>query len=76
LLNRSESRASLPIACEQCLDPLIELDPEVIVPGHGPLCGIEGAMEMKAYLYASFPAALEAVKTAASVFGEPKATHR
>jgi len=34
----------------QCLDLLIELDPEVIVPGHGPLCGIEGAMEMKAYL--------------------------
>ncbi len=34
----------------QCLDLIIELDPEVIVPGHGPLCGIEGAMEMKAYL--------------------------
>jgi len=34
----------------QCLDLLIELDPETIVPGHGPLCGIEGPMEMKAYL--------------------------
>lgn len=34
----------------KCLDLVIELDPEVIVPGHGPLCGIEGAMEMKAYL--------------------------
>jgi cyclase len=34
----------------QCLDLIIELAPEVIVPGHGPLCGIEGAMEMKAYL--------------------------
>ena len=34
----------------QCLDLLIELDPEVIVAGHGPLCGIEGAREMKAYL--------------------------
>ena len=34
----------------KCLDLLIELDPEVIVPGHGPLCGVEGAMEMKAYL--------------------------
>jgi len=34
----------------QCLDLIIQLDPEVIVPGHGPLCGIEGAMEMKAYL--------------------------
>jgi glyoxylase-like metal-dependent hydrolase (beta-lactamase superfamily II) len=32
------------------LDVIIELDPEVIVPGHGPLCGIEGAMEMQAYL--------------------------
>jgi hypothetical protein len=29
---------------------MLELDPEVIVPGHGPVCGIEGAMEMKAYL--------------------------
>lgn len=34
----------------KCLDLLIELNPEVIVPGHGPLCGIEGAKEMKAYL--------------------------
>jgi cyclase len=34
----------------QCLDLIIWLDPEVIVPGHGPLCGIEGAMEMRAYL--------------------------
>jgi cyclase len=34
----------------QCLDLMIQLDPEVIVPGHGPLCGIEGAMDMKAYL--------------------------
>jgi glyoxylase-like metal-dependent hydrolase (beta-lactamase superfamily II) len=34
----------------QCLDFLLELDPEVIVPGHGPLCGIEGASEMRAYL--------------------------
>jgi len=34
----------------QCLDLLIDLEPEVIVPGHGPLCGIEGPMEMKAYL--------------------------
>jgi len=33
-----------------CLDLLLELDPEVIVPGHGPLCGIEGACEMRAYL--------------------------
>lgn len=34
----------------RCLDLIIELDPEVIVPGHGPVCGIEGAMELKAYL--------------------------
>jgi len=34
----------------KCLDLLIELNPEVIVPGHGPLCGIEGVKEMKAYL--------------------------
>jgi glyoxylase-like metal-dependent hydrolase (beta-lactamase superfamily II) len=34
----------------QCLDLLMQLDPQVIVPGHGPLCGIEGAREMKAYL--------------------------
>jgi glyoxylase-like metal-dependent hydrolase (beta-lactamase superfamily II) len=34
----------------QCLDRIIWLDPEVIVPGHGPVCGIEGAMETKAYL--------------------------
>jgi glyoxylase-like metal-dependent hydrolase (beta-lactamase superfamily II) len=32
------------------LDLVIGLDPEVIVPGHGPVCGIEGAMEMQAYL--------------------------
>jgi glyoxylase-like metal-dependent hydrolase (beta-lactamase superfamily II) len=32
------------------LDLIIWLDPDVIVPGHGPVCGIEGAMEMKAYL--------------------------
>ncbi len=32
------------------LDLIIWLDPEVIVPGHGPVCGIEAAMEMQAYL--------------------------
>jgi glyoxylase-like metal-dependent hydrolase (beta-lactamase superfamily II) len=35
---------------DRILDLIIWLDPEVIVPGHGPVCGIEGAMEMKAYL--------------------------
>ena len=32
------------------LDLIISLKPKVIVPGHGPVCGIEGVMEMKAYL--------------------------
>ena len=32
------------------LDRIVALDPEVIVPGHGPLCGIEGPREMRAYL--------------------------
>jgi len=27
-----------------------ELRPEVIVPGHGPVCGVEGAKDMKSYL--------------------------
>ena len=34
----------------RCLDLITELNPEVIVPGHGPLCGMEGVSEMKAYL--------------------------
>jgi cyclase len=34
----------------QALDLIVKLNPEVIVPGHGPLCGIEGVIEMKAYL--------------------------
>jgi glyoxylase-like metal-dependent hydrolase (beta-lactamase superfamily II) len=32
------------------LDRIVALDPEVIVPGHGPICGVEGPKEMKAYL--------------------------
>ncbi|HYD48113.1 MAG TPA: MBL fold metallo-hydrolase, partial [Terriglobales bacterium] len=35
--------------CE-ALDRINALGPEVIVPGHGPLCGAEGPAEMKAYL--------------------------
>jgi len=34
----------------QCLDLIARLDPEVIVPGHGPVCGLDGVREMKAYL--------------------------
>jgi glyoxylase-like metal-dependent hydrolase (beta-lactamase superfamily II) len=32
------------------LEEIVALAPEVIVPGHGPLCGVEGAREMQAYL--------------------------
>ena len=32
------------------LDLIISLKPKVVVPGHGPVCGIEGVKEMKAYL--------------------------
>jgi glyoxylase-like metal-dependent hydrolase (beta-lactamase superfamily II) len=32
------------------LDEIAALDPAVVVPGHGPLCGVEGPREMRAYL--------------------------
>ncbi|MFQ5666673.1 MAG: MBL fold metallo-hydrolase [Candidatus Binatia bacterium] len=34
----------------EALDQLVRLDPAVIVPGHGPLCSVEGPREMRAYL--------------------------
>ena len=34
----------------EALDKIVDLKPSVIVPGHGPLCGVEGPREMKAYL--------------------------
>jgi cyclase len=34
----------------KCLDLIISLEPKTVVPGHGPVCGIEGVKEMKAYL--------------------------
>lgn len=34
----------------RALDAIVALDPAVVVPGHGPLCGLEGPREMKAYL--------------------------
>ena len=34
----------------EALEFIIKLAPEVVVPGHGPICGIEGLREMKAYL--------------------------
>ncbi|MFQ5699255.1 MAG: MBL fold metallo-hydrolase [Myxococcota bacterium] len=53
------------------LDRIVALDPEVIVPGHGPLCGVEGPLEMKAYLEyvrsesrAAFAAGLPALEAA------------
>ena len=32
------------------LDRIVALAPDVVVPGHGPVCGLEGPREMKAYL--------------------------
>ena len=32
------------------LERIVALDPAVVVPGHGPLCGVEGPREMQAYL--------------------------
>jgi glyoxylase-like metal-dependent hydrolase (beta-lactamase superfamily II) len=32
------------------LDRIVELAPEQVVPGHGPVCGVEGPREMRAYL--------------------------
>ena len=35
----------------EALDMIVdELKPEVIVPGHGRLCGVEGVTEMEGYL--------------------------
>jgi glyoxylase-like metal-dependent hydrolase (beta-lactamase superfamily II) len=34
----------------KALDRIIALDPGVVVPGHGPLCGVEGPRELRAYL--------------------------
>ena len=32
------------------LDRIVDLAPEQVVPGHGPVCGVEGPREMRAYL--------------------------
>jgi cyclase len=32
------------------LDRIVDLQPQIVVPGHGPICGVEGPREMKAYL--------------------------
>jgi cyclase len=44
----------------RALDTIVALDPVVIVPGHGPLCGLEGPREMKAYLEYVYGAAARA----------------
>jgi glyoxylase-like metal-dependent hydrolase (beta-lactamase superfamily II) len=53
------------------LDAIVALAPEVVVPGHGPLCGVEGPQEMRAYLdyveresKAAFAAGLSEVEAA------------
>ena len=35
---------------KRALDAIVALAPEIVVPGHGPLCGVEGPREMRAYL--------------------------
>ena len=34
----------------KCLDLIEDLAPETIVPGHGPVCGMEAIVEMRSYL--------------------------
>ena len=34
----------------QCLELILQLKPNAIVPGHGPICGVEGVKDLKAYL--------------------------
>jgi len=53
------------------LDRIVALEPEQVVPGHGPLCGVDGPREMKAYLeyveresHAAFDAGLSAIDAA------------
>jgi glyoxylase-like metal-dependent hydrolase (beta-lactamase superfamily II) len=65
----------------EALDHIVALNPEVIVPGHGPLCGIEGAREMKAYLQYMraesqrfFDAGLSALEAAKRIDRGPYAT--
>ncbi|MEX2113255.1 MAG: MBL fold metallo-hydrolase [Pirellulales bacterium] len=36
---------------QRSLERVLELKPAVIVPGHGPICGIEGVHELQAYLH-------------------------
>ncbi|MGH7790588.1 MAG: MBL fold metallo-hydrolase [Candidatus Binatia bacterium] len=63
------------------LDAIVALQPDVIVPGHGPLCGVEGPREMKAYLLyvreaaaRSFAAGRSVIDAAKSIDLGPYAT--
>lgn len=42
----------------EAIDRIIELKPETIVPGHGPLCSIKEAQELRGYLESVFEQAL------------------
>lgn len=62
------------------LDRIAALQPEVIVPGHGPLCGVEGLREMRAYLVyvqaearRCFEAGLTAIEAAKTIDWGPYA---
>jgi glyoxylase-like metal-dependent hydrolase (beta-lactamase superfamily II) len=52
----------------EALDRIVALDPAVVVPGHGPLCGADGAREMKAYLAYVRGEAARAFERGLSVF--------
>ena len=36
-------------ARQESIDTILELAPEVVVPGHGPPCGLDGVRELRAY---------------------------
>lgn len=54
------------------LDFIVKLDPTKIVPGHGPLCGKEGAVEMKEYLQYVYKEARECFDREMSVVDAAK----
>jgi glyoxylase-like metal-dependent hydrolase (beta-lactamase superfamily II) len=62
----------------EAIDFVVSLKPEVIVPGHGPLCGVDAAMTMRAYLEyvydqarQGFDRGLSAFETAKSIPIDP-----
>ena len=50
----------------RALDRIVALDPETVVPGHGPLCGPEGARELRDYFAFVWDKARDAFKRGAS----------